>query len=81
MSIEQYKAMSFDCTNCGNGQQLIINNVKYGFFDTGWRADFSRLDAPGFICAVCVTGWKGRRLEEQKQYLEHIFEAQRRFGE
>jgi hypothetical protein len=81
MSVEQPETMTFDCTDCGNGQQLVINNVKRGFFETGWRANYSRQNQPAFVCASCVTNWNGRLLRAQREYLEHIFEAQWRFGE
>ena len=81
MNVKQNEMIIFDCTDCGNGQQLVINNERRGFFDTGWRADFSDSKQLAFICVTCATNWSENPLQKQKEYLKHIFEAQWRFGE
>ncbi len=81
MNIEQTKTVTIDCADCGTEEQLIINDEKQGFFETGWRADYSHRNQPAFVCGICVTNCNGKTLQEQKKYLEHIFEAQTRFSE
>ena len=82
MIANQNETLTFNCTDCGIGQPLLISSIKRGFLDTGWRADYSRAAQPAYLCADCGTDWNdGRQLREQKAYLAHIFEAQRRFGE
>ncbi len=79
MNVE--KSLVFDCTDCGSERQLVINNVKRGFFDTGWQAIYSQGNQPAFICDTCVPPPTSVGLQKQKEYLDHIFEAQWRFGE
>lgn len=81
MIANQNEKMTFNCTDCGIGLPLPISNIKRGFLDTGWRADYSRAAQPAYLCTDCVPDGNGTRLQEQKKYLAHIFEAQMRFGE
>ena len=81
MNLSLGNSTGLNCVRCGNGQLLTIGSGRRGFLETGWRVDFSLPDRPSFICGDCAEAPIADPLARQKQYLDHIFEAQQRFGE
>jgi hypothetical protein len=81
MDLSLANSTGLNCVRCGNGQLLSIGSGRQGFLETGWRVDFSLPEQVSFICGICADASSQNPLPRQKQYLDHIFEAQQRFGE
>ncbi|MBS1795542.1 MAG: hypothetical protein JSS81_16930 [Acidobacteria bacterium] len=77
MPVTTIEKIFLNCRGCGAERPLYVSNARRGFIETGWRVDFSERDRFDCFCAACAVS----PLQKQKEYLDHIFEAQYRFGE